>query len=92
MPAGVGAAIAQPHRTVFTIAGDGDFLMGATAVWTAVRYKLPLLLVVDDAELEARLAEAGLRPVRRHSSVWAALCSHARWLKLMGTPPTAVAA
>jgi thiamine pyrophosphate-dependent acetolactate synthase large subunit-like protein len=30
------------------IVGDGDFLMGATAVWTAVHYKLPLLLVVSN--------------------------------------------
>jgi hypothetical protein len=27
---------------------------------------------------------------RIHSGVWAALCSHARWLKLMGTPPATV--
>lgn len=29
--------------------------------------------------------------VRRHRGVWPALCSHARWLRLMGTPPGAVA-
>jgi thiamine pyrophosphate-dependent acetolactate synthase large subunit-like protein len=26
--------------------GDGDFLMGAAAIWTAVHYEIPLLIVV----------------------------------------------
>ena len=26
--------------------GDGDFLMGATAIWTAAKYRIPLLVVV----------------------------------------------
>ncbi len=26
--------------------GDGDFLMGCTAIWTAVHYRVPLLIVV----------------------------------------------
>ena len=26
--------------------GDGDFLMGASALWTARRYRLPLLVIV----------------------------------------------
>jgi thiamine pyrophosphate-dependent acetolactate synthase large subunit-like protein len=28
------------------VTGDGDFLMGATALWTAVHYRIPLLIVV----------------------------------------------
>ena len=28
------------------ILGDGDFLMGVTALWTAVRYGIPLLIIV----------------------------------------------
>jgi acetolactate synthase I/II/III large subunit len=28
------------------VLGDGDFLMGGTAVWTAAHYRLPLLIVV----------------------------------------------
>ncbi|MDP3521850.1 MAG: thiamine pyrophosphate-binding protein [Hydrogenophaga sp.] len=38
VPAGVGAAIAQPHRTVFTIAGDGDFLMNGQELATAAQH------------------------------------------------------
>ncbi len=26
--------------------GDGDYLMGVTALWTAVRYHIPLLVIV----------------------------------------------
>jgi thiamine pyrophosphate-dependent acetolactate synthase large subunit-like protein len=28
------------------ICGDGDFLMGVTAIWTAAHYRIPLLIVV----------------------------------------------
>ena len=44
----VGAALALRDTDVLPVAvlGDGDFLMGATALWTAVVEKLPLLVVV----------------------------------------------
>jgi thiamine pyrophosphate-dependent acetolactate synthase large subunit-like protein len=52
------------------IVGDGDFLMGATAIWTAVRYKLPLLVVVsnnssffNDELHQERVANTRNRPV-----------------------------
>ncbi len=52
------------------VVGDGDFLMGATAVWTAVRYKLPLLIVIsnnssfyNDELHQERVAIARNRPV-----------------------------
>ena len=53
------------------ICGDGDFLMGATALWTAVHYRIPLLIVVannrsfynDEAAPGARRAHA--RPAGR---------------------------
>ena len=43
----VGAALALKGsgRLPIAICGDGDFLMGVTAVWTAVHYKIPLLFV-----------------------------------------------
>jgi len=28
--------------------GDGDFQMGSGAIWTAVHYKIPLLLVINN--------------------------------------------
>ena len=44
----VGAALALRDTGVLpvSILGDGDFLMGITALWTAVHEKLPLLIVV----------------------------------------------
>src|SRR5262249_24126282 len=44
----VGAALALrgSGRLPVGICGDGDFLMGATALWTAVLYRIPLLLVI----------------------------------------------
>jgi acetolactate synthase-1/2/3 large subunit len=38
VPAGVGAAITQPGRVVFTIAGDGDFLMNGQELATAAQH------------------------------------------------------
>ncbi|MGP6204586.1 thiamine pyrophosphate-binding protein [Microbacterium sp. F2] len=44
----VGAALAARHdeRMVVAVLGDGDFLMGATAVWTGVKYGAAALVVV----------------------------------------------
>ena len=44
----VGAALALKGsgRLPIAICGDGDFYMGATALWTAVHYRIPLLVVV----------------------------------------------
>jgi thiamine pyrophosphate-dependent acetolactate synthase large subunit-like protein len=44
----IGAALALrgSGRLPVAICGDGDFLMGATALWTAAHYRIPLLVVV----------------------------------------------
>jgi thiamine pyrophosphate-dependent acetolactate synthase large subunit-like protein len=46
----VGAALALKHtRSALlpvAVLGDGDFLMGSAALWTAVRHRIPLLVVV----------------------------------------------
>jgi len=69
---GVGAALALRERGILTIAvcGDGDFLMGATALWTAVHYRIPLLCVVtnnrsywNDEVHQERVARMRERPV-----------------------------
>ncbi len=68
----VGGALALKNsdRMAVGVVGDGDFLMGATSVWTAVRYKLPLLLVIsnnssfyNDELHQERVAIARERPV-----------------------------
>ncbi len=68
----VGAALAlrDRGRLPIGICGDGDFLMGATAIWTAVHYKIPLLIVVannrsfyNDEVHQERMARLRGRPV-----------------------------
>lgn len=46
----VGAALALHTRGRQTVAiiGDGDFLMGGSALWTAVRHRIPLLVLINN--------------------------------------------
>ena len=57
-------------RLPLAILGDGDFLMGVTALWTAVHYRIPLLVVVannrsfyNDEMHQERMARQRNRPV-----------------------------
>jgi thiamine pyrophosphate-dependent acetolactate synthase large subunit-like protein len=68
----VGAALALKGsgRMVVGVCGDGDFLMGVTAIWTAVHYRLPTLFVVannrsffNDEVHQERVAVMRGRPV-----------------------------
>jgi thiamine pyrophosphate-dependent acetolactate synthase large subunit-like protein len=68
----VGAALALKDTEYLPVAvlGDGDFLMGSTALWTAARYRIPLLVVVannasffNDEVHQERVARARNRPV-----------------------------
>jgi thiamine pyrophosphate-dependent acetolactate synthase large subunit-like protein len=68
----VGAALALrgSGRLPVAVCGDGDFLMGATALWTAVHYNVPLLVVVannrsffNDELHQERVARMRNRPV-----------------------------
>jgi thiamine pyrophosphate-dependent acetolactate synthase large subunit-like protein len=68
----VGAALALKHsgRLSVAVCGDGDFLMGATALWTATHYRIPLLLIVannqsfyNDEVHQERVARMRDRPV-----------------------------
>ena len=68
----VGAALALKGsgRLPVAIMGDGDFLMGVTALWTAAHYQLPCLIVVannrsfyNDEVHQERVARERGRPV-----------------------------
>jgi thiamine pyrophosphate-dependent acetolactate synthase large subunit-like protein len=70
----VGAALALRDtgsgRLPVAVLGDGDFLMGVTALWTAVRNDIPLLVVVannrsffNDELHQERVARQRGRPV-----------------------------
>ena len=46
MTVGSALALKGSGRLPVAVLGDGDFLMGATAIWTAAHHGVPLLMVV----------------------------------------------
>ena len=74
MVVGAALALAGDDRLAVGVLGDGDFLMGATALWTAAHYRLPLLVVVannrsyyNDEVHQERVARTRGRPVENRS-------------------------
>src|SRR5262249_55783809 len=68
----VGAALAlrDSGRLPVAVCGDGDFLMGVTAIWTGGHYRIPLLSVAannrsfyNDEVHQERVARMRARPV-----------------------------
>ncbi len=48
LPAAVGAKLANPSRRVMCLHGDGSFLFGVHALWTAARERLGVAIIVAD--------------------------------------------
>ncbi len=72
----VGAALALDGtgRIPVAVIGDGDYLMGSSALWTAAHYRLPLLVVVannrsyfNDEGHQQRVAERRGRPIENRA-------------------------
>jgi thiamine pyrophosphate-dependent acetolactate synthase large subunit-like protein len=72
----VGAALALDGtgRLPVAVIGDGDYLMGSSALWTAAHYRLPLLVVVannrsyhNDEKHQASVAGRRGRPVENRT-------------------------
>ncbi|MDA0664692.1 MAG: thiamine pyrophosphate-binding protein [Proteobacteria bacterium] len=67
---GAALALAGSGRLPVAIIGDGDYVMGASALWTAAHYKIPLLVVIannrsyynDEAHQETMARNRG-RPI-----------------------------
>ena len=68
----VGAALALRGRERLPVAvlGDGDYLMGVTALWTGVHYRVPVLIIIANNESffndelhQERMARQRGRPV-----------------------------
>jgi thiamine pyrophosphate-dependent acetolactate synthase large subunit-like protein len=67
---GTALALKGQKRIAAGILGDGDFLMGVTALWTAAHYQMPCLMVVannrsfyNDELHQERVAKERARPV-----------------------------
>src|SRR5262245_53850005 len=70
MAVGAALALRETGRLPVAVMGDGDYLMGATALWTACHYRIPLLVVVannrsyfNDELHQERVARERGRPV-----------------------------
>jgi benzoylformate decarboxylase len=48
VPAAIGAKIGRPGRPVVAVVGDGSFHFSVQSIWTAVRERAPLVIVVLD--------------------------------------------
>ena len=88
MTIGVGLALKGSGRVPISVMGDGDFLMGNTALWTATHYKIPCLFIVcnnrsffNDERHQGRMAINRGRPEEN------------RWIGLrIGEPDVDIAA
>jgi thiamine pyrophosphate-dependent acetolactate synthase large subunit-like protein len=70
MTVGAGLALKGSGRIAVGLVGDGDFLMGNTAIWTAVHYGIPCLIIVcnnrsfyNDERHQGNMAKHRGRPV-----------------------------
>jgi len=70
MTVGTALALKDSGRIAMAILGDGDYLMGSSALWTATHFKIPLLMVVannrsffNDEMHQERVAKERGRPV-----------------------------
>ena len=70
MAVGAALGLRGTPRLPVAVLGDGDYLMGATALWTAVSYGIPLLVIVannrsffNDEVHQEKVAQIRSRPV-----------------------------
>jgi thiamine pyrophosphate-dependent acetolactate synthase large subunit-like protein len=70
MSVGSALALRGSGRIPIAVLGDGDTIMGISAIWTAVHYKIPLLVIVannrsyfNDEVHQERVAKRRNRPV-----------------------------
>ncbi len=88
MTVGAGLALKGTGRIAVGLLGDGDFLMGNTAVWTAAHYQIPCLMIVcnnrsfyNDERHQGNMAKNRGRPVEN------------RWIgQRIDDPPVDIAA
>lgn len=79
MAVGGALALRDEHRDILPLAvlGDGDFLMNASAIWTGINQKVPLLIVVlnnrsfynDEVHQETVARERGRPPENKHVGI-----------------------
>jgi thiamine pyrophosphate-dependent acetolactate synthase large subunit-like protein len=70
MAVGAALALRGSDRLPIAILGDGDYLMGVTALWTVVHYEIPLLIIIANNRVygncvrhQERTANTRSRPI-----------------------------
>lgn len=56
IPMGIAAKLAEPEKTVIVLTGDGSFLFNGAEIDTAVRYDIPLVIIVENDSLWGMIA------------------------------------
>ncbi|MES5487187.1 thiamine pyrophosphate-binding protein [Bradyrhizobium sp. INPA03-11B] len=70
LPGAIAAKIADPGRPVICVTGDGDFLMNSQELSTAVRYGLPIVVILINNNMYGtiRLYQERAFPARVHGT------------------------
>ena len=48
LPMGIGSKLAEPDRNIMVLTGDGSFLFNGAEIDTAVRYDIPLVIIIEN--------------------------------------------
>ncbi|OXM50522.1 acetolactate synthase, partial [Amycolatopsis thailandensis] len=84
VPAAVAAKLAEPRRTVIAMVGDGGALMTGQEIETAVRYRVPVTVLVFQNGLHGPLAVRQARKHGRLSGVTVPVTDFASWARGLG--------
>ncbi|MCC7425862.1 MAG: thiamine pyrophosphate-binding protein [Alphaproteobacteria bacterium] len=67
IPGALGARLAHPERPIIAFTGDGGFMMAVAELQTAVREKLPaIMLVFDDEEIGLIRVKQEIKQIQRY--------------------------
>ena len=56
LPMGIAAKLAEPDKNIIVLSGDGSFLFNGAEIDTAIRYDLPLTIIIENDSLWGMIA------------------------------------
>jgi acetolactate synthase-1/2/3 large subunit len=56
IPMGIAAKLAEPDRDIMVLSGDGSFLFNGAEIDTAVRYDIPMTIIIENDSLWGMIA------------------------------------
>jgi acetolactate synthase-1/2/3 large subunit len=56
IPMGIAAKLAEPERSIMVLTGDGSFLFNGVEIDTAVRYDIPMVIIIENDSLWGMIA------------------------------------